>query len=209
MPDTTTAVEPAIERFREWTLAGGRFQGPQEVPILSTWSESTDRRFNLKSKSQRKFLQWEKQLLGINLGFTDDATPETARKVARWFFRRNDSGAGPVVYGEALAMGFGTSPSFYKYEERTVGVNIANTGTPSYEWRLIGEPGTGGKPVKTGEWLAIYNDVERDFLIYFNRDVGVDLGWPDSKTWSDQVTGWAKKAAQEAVEEYVKSYIGG
>ncbi len=209
MSDATAVVESAIERFREWELAGGRFQGPQEVLPLSSWSETTDRRYNLKSKSQLKFLQWEEQALGINLGYTDNATPETARKVARWFFRRNGSGTGPILYGEAVAMGYGTSPSFYKYENRTVGVNIANTGTPSYEWRLIGGPGTGGKPVKTGEWLAIYNDVERDFLIYFNRDVGVDLGWPDSKTWAQQATGWVKKAGQEAVETYIKSYIGG
>ena len=171
----------------------GDCQGPQEVPVLASWSEATDRRFNLKNKGLRKFLQWESQTFGINLGYTDNAEPDTARKVARWFFRRSGSGTGPVVYGEAVAMGYGTSPSFYKYEDRALGVNIGNTGTPSYEWRLIGEPGTGGKPVKTGNWLAIYNDVERDFLIYFNRDAGVDLGWPDSKTWSDQVTGWQRR----------------
>jgi hypothetical protein len=206
---TTTTVESAIERLREWELAGGRFQGPQEVPILSSWNEGSDHRFNLKNKSQKRFLQWEHQTFGINLGYTDDATQATAHKVNRWFFRRSGSGTGPVLFGENLAIGYGTAPSFYKYEDRTVGVNIGNTGNPAYEWRFIGAPGSAGKPVKTGDWMAIYNEVENGFLIYFDRDAGVDLGWPDSKTWSEQGFDWATDAAKKVLEDYVKQYIAG
>jgi hypothetical protein len=141
MPDTNKAVEETIERFKEWELGGGKFQGAgQQVETLDSWKENSGRSFNLKHRVQKKYLGWEDWGFGhpgVNLGYSDDATKETAKKRARWFFKRS-SGAGPVRYGEAIAMGYGTSPSFYKYAE-TIGpvVNIANTGTPSYEWRLV------------------------------------------------------------------------
>jgi hypothetical protein len=205
------SVEAGVERFREWQLAGGRFKGPQEVPTLAKWSESTDHRFNLKNLSVRKFLQWEKWNFGINLGYTDDATVATAHKVARWFFTRRGSGSGPVLYGEVVAMGYGTSPSYYKYEERKGPVvNIVNTGTPSFEWKLIGGPADAGKPVKTGDDIAIFNEHQAaGFLIYFDRKkgipggftggvTGVDLGWSTSVPIAD-------KAFKQAVE-YAKRY---
>jgi len=195
----------AIERFKEWELGGGKFQGAgQPVDTLDKWREKSGLSFNLKHRDQKRYLQWEEQTLGVNLGYSDDATSDTAREKARWFFKR-PSGSGPVRYGEAVAMGFGTHPSFYKYAQTRVGVNIENTGTPSYEWRFIGGPGTAGAPVRTGEWLAIYNDIEGDFLIYFNRDVGVDLGWPTSKTWLDQGIDWSKELVEEAIKDYIKA----
>jgi hypothetical protein len=203
-----TDVVKAIDNFREWELAGGRFKGPQTVLPLAKFDERSDHRYNLKHFTQRKFLQWEKQTFGINLGYTDNATPETARKVARWFFTRKTGGEGPILYGEDVAIGYGTVPSFYRYQKRAWGVNIANVEAPAFEWKLIGPHGSGGQPVKTGEWLAIYNGVEEDFLIYFGRDVGVDLGWPDSQSWGTQLKGWAKNALKEATKDYLKSYLG-
>jgi hypothetical protein len=209
MPDTNTAVVQTIDRFMVWELGGGKFQGAgQHVDTLDSWRENSGLSFNLKHRDQKRYLGWKKQRLSVNIGFSDDATTETAKERARWFFKR-PSGTGPVRYGEAIAMGFGTAPSFYKYAE-TVGpvVNIANTGTPSYEWRFIGGPGTKGQPVRTGEWLGIWNDVEADFLIYFNRE-GADLGWPDSKTLIGHATEIVKEAASEALEAYIKAYASG
>jgi hypothetical protein len=212
MADTNTVIEQAIDRYLQWELGGGRFQGAgQEVDTLDSWRENSGLSFNLKHRDQKRYLGWKKMGIGrgVNLGYSGDAGTETAREKARWFFRRS-SGSGPVRYGEPIAMGYGTSPSLYKYEE-TIGpvVNIANTETPSYEWRFIGGPGTKGQPVRTGEWLAIFNDVEADFLIYFKREVGVDLGWPDSKTVIGRLTDIVTEAASEALEAYIKSYASG
>lgn len=201
-----TKVETAINDFREWELAGGRFEGPQRVLPLAAFSEASDHRYNLKSFSQRKFLQWEEQTFGINLGYTDNATPETARKVARWFFTRQGPGDGPILYGEPVAIGYGTKPSFYRYAQRTIGINISNTDTPAFEWMFIGPPGTAGTPVNTGEWLSIYNDVEKGFLVHFNRDAGGDIGWPDSQRWGEQLKNWTVDALKEVVEVFVKDY---
>ena len=69
--------------------------------------------------------------------------------------------------------------------------------------------GHAGTPVQTGEWLAIYNDIVGEFLIYFNRDAGVDIGWPTSRTWLQQGIEWSKEAVEEAVKEYIKAQAGG
>jgi hypothetical protein len=197
-----------VKNFSEWQLGGGKFLGAgQEVDVLNSWREKSGLAFNLKHRGQARYVGWEKQMFGVNLGYSDDATTETARKMARWFFRRQDGSTRKVRYGELIAMGYGTSPSFYKYAVTNVGINLQNTGTPSYEWRLIGPPGTAGRPVTTGQWLAIWNEVEDGFLIRFDRNLGVDLGWPDSKRWEDQIIDLTWRKAKEAAKRYIESYV--
>lgn len=175
---------------------------------MSSWRESSGLSFNLKNQENKRYLGWKGGQVGVNLGYSPDATSETARRMARWFFKR-PSGTGPIRYGEPLAMGYGTSPSFYRYTNTFIGVNLENTGTPAYEWRVLGAPGTVGTPVRTGQKVAIFNDVEADFLIRFDRDAGVDLGWPTSRTWFQQGRDTLKKVVLEAVEEYIKAQLGG
>ena len=78
-----------------------------------------DRNTNLKNSFTRKFLQWEEQTFGINLGWTDDASPATAVRVSRWFFTRPADDSSPIRYGQWIALGYGVSPSYVSYAERT------------------------------------------------------------------------------------------
>jgi hypothetical protein len=142
----------------------------------------------VKNKVARKFLQHEQQTFGINLGWTDDAEPQTERKVARWFFPRRGHDTQGIRYGEIIALGNGEQPSFIRYEHRTVGVNLGWSESPVFEWKILG--GKPGELVRTGEWVALFNmrsESHGECLIYFDRTVGGDIGWPSSKTWSDQI----------------------
>lgn len=38
------------------------------------------------------------------------------------------------LYGDWVAVGYGTSPSFYRYQDRNLGINLGNTEAPVYEW---------------------------------------------------------------------------
>src|SRR5215470_13715800 len=174
-------VEKLVADLKQWKIglnASGlllpkaHFDGP------------TDRNYNLKNFKTRKFLQHEKQTFGINLGWTDDAEPQTAARVARWFFARKGSGNEPIRYGEVIAMGFGGSPSFVKHEVRDVGVNLGWSESPVFEWQLLG--GKTGDPIKAGaDAVAIFNQKADECLIFFDRTAGGDIGWPSSKTWAD------------------------
>lgn len=160
-----------------------------------------DRNTNLKNSRTRKFLQWEEQSVGINLGWTDNAEPATAVRVSRWFLTRQSSSQGPVRYGETIALGYGKDPSFIRYEDRTFGINLGWSDSPVFEWKLLG--GRAGQPVSSGDWLAIYNKRAADCLIYFDRTVGGDIGWPSSQTWTDQLGDILTQAVKDHWKEAV------
>ena len=63
--------------------------------------------------------------------------------------------------------------------------------------------------MKTGEWLAIWNEVEKGFLIHFDRNMGVELGWPDSQRWEDQLADLVWEESKKAAVDYLKSYAAG
>ena len=163
------------------------------------FEEHPDRSYSLKSLVPKKFLQHEDQTWGVNLGWTDDATAQTGAKVARWFFARNGSAGGPIRYGETVALGNGQNPSFLKLEQRTVGINLSFSGSPAFEWKILG--GKIGDPVHTQELVVIFNERSEngECLMYFDRTKGGDIGWPSSRTWSDQVEGRLKEAVKKRI----------
>ena len=52
--------------------------------------------------------------------------------------------------------------------------------------------------MKSGDRLSIYNTVTKQPLIYFDRTVGGDIGWPNSETWGQQIS--------DAVMAFIKEH---
>lgn len=209
----TLSVDQAItklaESYKIWVIGAGRKQ-----PVLpqQAFREGSDHNYNLKGSPPRKYLQWEKQTFGINLGWTDDAEPATGRRASRWFFARQGNSTGPVRYGERIALGYGGSPSFVQDEERSVGINLGWSKAPVFEWTLLG--GADGSAVDCGDRLAIHNTRAGSprtpgVLIHFDRTVGGDIGWPDSQTWWDQAKDKLAGMAREAVTKLVMAKLSG
>jgi hypothetical protein len=197
MPDTTTIALPdgitaaEFEQIKttllQWSV--GTANGAATVIALNGFSERNPACFNLLNKASGVYLQWEKQPMGINLGWTDHADAATATRVTRWFVRRaSGDTTSPLKYGEHVALGYGSKPSFYRYERRTAGINLSNVETPVYEWVIYGGPA--GTPVKPGALVGIYNDqVETDhghgdFMIRHLRQGAGNIGWISSpESW--------------------------
>ncbi|MET0415483.1 MAG: hypothetical protein ABW022_05625 [Actinoplanes sp.] len=163
-------------------------------------------RYTLRNSRSRKFLQYEKQTWGINLGWTDDAT---AAGVARWFVTRKDGRTGPVPFEENVALANGTGDSWLRYAERDFGINLTWSGQPVFEWTYLG--GRPGQAALRGQNIAIYNQRIKLFLVQFDRDIGGDVGWSDSKSWLDR---WGDKFVDlvgeygtAAVEKAVHAYL--
>ena len=199
-----------VKEFRQMMIGANRSGFVYPKP---SWGGPADRNYNVKGSKIRKFLHYERQNCGINLGWTSNANAETAKKRSRWFFARRGNDKGPILYGESVAMGFGKSPSFIKYDHRTIGINLDWSKSPVYEWKILGgEPGT---PVRTGgnNWVVIYNVAHQEPLIYFERDDPcgtADIGWPDSETWKSQVKRYLKdKAFEEGKKLAIATLIGG
>jgi hypothetical protein len=202
LPVAASALDPkavVADYLKQWMFDSIR---PKHALLpKSSFGGPSSRNYNLKNQRTRRFLQWEHQTFGINLGWTDNASPETARGVSRWFLARKTADQTPLRYGELLALGNGGSPSFLRYANRTVGINLDWSNTPVFEWKILGGPI--GRRVSSGQWVAIYNKKAGDCLIHFDRTVGGDIGWPSSQTWTDQLgdilTGLVKEHWKEAV----------
>jgi hypothetical protein len=193
---STPAIEQAAEAFMQWTILS---------PDGATVEIKPGKRYLLKNSTNRHFLYNKKQTFGINVGFSNDAEPQTAKKVVHWEFLNRDRT--PVKYGEPVALGCNGEWLFYGARE--VGINLLWSKGPNFSWRLFG--GRSGTLVTTREWLCIWNmhGDTGEPLIYFEREIGGNIGWPSSKTLVQQGLDWGKETVQRAVAEYFKSQAGG
>ena len=196
---TTSQAAEVAGYLKQWMFDPNHTHHP--LRAKPSFTGPADRNTNLKNSHTRKFLQWEDQDFGINLGWTDDASPATALRVSRWFFTSPSDDPSPIRYGQSMALGYGTSPSYIHYAERTFGVNLDWSATPRFEWKLLG--GTIGQEVRSGDWLALFNQTAGDCLIYFDRTVGGDIGWPDSETWPEVI----KDAVMQAIKDHWKEAV--
>ncbi|GAB3407724.1 hypothetical protein [Flindersiella endophytica] len=209
MSDLTEATEKLKAHYKQWMI------GPDQNGLVlpkAKFADSSSRNYALKNAAIRKCLQYEKQTMGINLGFTDDCEPKTVQKVTRWFFARNGNQSEPIKYGEKVAMGYGIEPSFVYYDERPVGINLNWSKPAKYEWQIVG--GKPGTPVEARKYWAIFNSVAHEPLLHFDRSGPTgDIGWPSSRTWGQQLKELgmelAEKVAKEAAEAAVKAILSG
>src|SRR4051812_23097670 len=114
-------VDEMVDRYKQWSI-GGDAAGTPVVP---------KREYNLHNQKRKKYLQYESQTWGVNLGWTDDAQPATATRVKHWIFVRNGSATGPILYGEAIAIK-NTRDTFVHYTHRDVGINLGWSKDPVY-----------------------------------------------------------------------------
>ncbi|GAA1976786.1 hypothetical protein GCM10009798_42490 [Nocardioides panacihumi] len=194
----TTTSAKAATHLQQW-MFDPNVQHHTLLP-KSSFAGPENRNVNLKNSETHHFLQWEKQLFGINLGWTDDASPKTAQRVERWFFTKPGNDESPLRYGDVFAMGYGISPSYVFYTERSVGINLAWSGKPKFEWEILG--GNRGAQVQSGDWVAIYNRVVKETLIYFPRELGGQIGWPSSLTLIDQILQRLGDAALDFIKDH-------
>lgn len=197
------ALESLVDDMKQWVIGAGN---SGVVLPKKKFNEHAERNYNLKGLQIGRFLQHEEQRFGINLGWTDDASPQTAAKVARWFFSRAASDDGAIRYGETIALANGGDPSFIRYAERSVGINLDWSKTAVFEWKVLG--GTPGAPVQTGQRVALFNEKANECLIYFDRTAGGDIGWPTSQRWEDKLTSLAVKIGKEAAKKAVLAALG-
>ncbi|WP_433295571.1 hypothetical protein ACQP2F_36155 [Actinoplanes sp. CA-030573] len=204
----TSAVTLVATELKQWRIGVDR---PGNVLPKRRFEDYPDRSYNLKGLKPRKFLQYEEQQFGINLGWTDDAEPATARRVARWFLARPGTANGPLLYGEPVALANGKDPSFLRYKTRQFGINLDWSHDPVFEWKVAG--GKAGQPVHTADNVAIYNsrvDVEGghgDFFVHFQRQIGANIGWTTSPSWFDQLEQELKKLLPEGIDRAIRAAV--
>jgi hypothetical protein len=205
MTDSLDQVAQLAEKYKQWSIGAGE---PGQVFGKSRFEDHPERSYTLKNSRPRKFLQYEHQTWGINLGWTEDASSESAKRVARWFFTRNGARTGPITFGETIALANGKGGFWLHYAEREFGIDLEWFGQATFAWTILG--GKVGQPPPRGQYLAVYNEKIRLFFVEFDRDISGDLGWSDSKAWLDQfgdkfverIGEYGKAAAEKAIHAY-------
>jgi hypothetical protein len=137
--------------------------------------------YNLFCATNASYLTYEKQLVGVNLGYEKSGTEHKV------WVQLPDGQERDLLTGELFALAIGGGESFLKYWERDNGINLAWTTTPYPEWRAFLAGGEPGQPIPTGAQVALVNTKvkpKQDFLIYLNRVPGEgDIGWTSSSNW--------------------------
>jgi hypothetical protein len=199
---TADQVLELVNQYKQWSIGSNEAGG---VYSKAHFDDHPDRSYNLKNKLTERFLQYEEQNWGINLGWTENASAETAKRVSRWFFARQEGTGGPVRYGETIALANGKGRSFLHYEGRPRGINLDWSNPPIFEWQVLG--GKTGSPVQRGSHVAIFNVKVHEFFTYFDRNLGGDIGWSDSERWGDILTGKLKDLVQKYGDDAVKAAV--
>lgn len=149
---------------------------PAEAKDWKAVGEGTDlmsgTKYSLENQTIKKNLVYGPRgsFGGINLKW---ATPPNR---ARASFH-TQAGSGPIKYGDKVALMIdGIDTPYLRYEKRPLGINLKWAKNGVFEWVIVG--GVEGEPVHVGEPFALVNLVEKDFLIYAEREAGViNLRW--------------------------------
>ena len=83
----------------------------------------------------------------------------------------------PIKYGDRVAISIqGINTPYLRYNKRDIGINLNWSDSPIYEWIVAGGPK--GEVIKTKTQVALFNTVEKDFLIYAERGgKAINLRW--------------------------------
>ncbi|MEH6631787.1 MAG: hypothetical protein V7776_13205 [Halopseudomonas aestusnigri] len=166
-----------VAPLRQWM-----FNANTTGTVTPSKANSTPIKHSLKNKARRRFLQYEKQKYGINLGWTDNAAVQT-EKDSRGFAATLPNNRKILRYGDVVALSWGQRKPYLRYKKREWGINLVWAHNPSYEWKVLG--GRDRAPVQKGkDWVILFNMAHSEPMLYFKRDRGANIGWPDSKHWS-------------------------
>jgi hypothetical protein len=162
--DQATVLK-AAELFKQWMFTAG---GDTRTLVPATeFVEGMDNRYSLKNMQINEHLRWKDGMTGIDLGYTEE-------EAQRWIVSRCVESTEPIKYGDTIAMGFGTQPTWVNHEGQTFGPNLEFQSTPSCEWRIFG--GAIGTAVKTNERIALFNERYGECVVHFDRAVGANIG---------------------------------
>jgi hypothetical protein len=176
----------------------------KDAANVQSWNNYKDNQgYSLLCLANNKYLTWQKVPIGINLNYVS----EPSNKV---HFRLPDNAEREILSGESVALGIGGGEAFLKYHTRDIGINLAWSQDPKFEWRIFaGEVGT---PIPENTAVAIFNDKvepEPDFLVFFNRlpAAGTDIGWTTSPGFWDNVGNLAEKHAADLAKAAIVALL--
>lgn len=117
-------------------------------------------------------------------------------------------GAGPLKYGDVVGL-YLDKGGYVHYQKVRFGPNLSYSKTAIYEYVVLG--GTKGATVKTGQPIGLYNTAAKDFLIYGERPIGINLRWWGDRELAggflDRAKGEARRLVSQGFNELADEYL--
>jgi hypothetical protein len=145
--------------------------------------------YALRNITNNKYLYWKPDgrvtiSADDKLAWDDEHKPRTNPKPRFEFWRLPNTGKPrPLKYGDSVAIALPgatlfngkPSPAFLMYTKQEKGINLGfSTGTGEH-WVIEGGPK--GEPIKTNTKISLYNISAKDYVIYAEREYGINLRW--------------------------------
>jgi hypothetical protein len=182
-------AEIADDKVLDWTIVGS------DLNVLS------GQPYTLVNKTLKQSIKYGKRGRwgGINLVW------DSSTDLGNFAITIKPTGS-PIKYGDRVAISIqGISKPYLRYEKRDIGINLNWSDRPIYEWIVAGGPE--GKVVKTKTQVALFNTVEKDFLIYAERGgKAINLRWYIDRNQGGYLDA-AKRAAWKKSYGYLEEFF--
>jgi hypothetical protein len=142
--------------------------------------------YGLRNLVIERSLRYGEREWGINLEW------DRAMRLGNISFERSSESRDPIRYDEPIAILIkrDKDSAYLRYETRRFGINLSWSSGPLYEWKLGG--GKPGDHVDISKSVSLYSMVEKDYLVYCERPLGINLRWQKDKESEGCREGWEK-----------------
>lgn len=127
--------------------------------------------YSLQNKSNPNIVKYGSREYGINLVWgTPNIRQEGDIRI------EPQQGSGPIKQGQVVAIHVVKGGYLY-YKSRKYGINLDFARTAQFEWELRPNPLEPRDAVPLKKSFGLYNRVVRDYVVYCNREHGINLAW--------------------------------
>jgi hypothetical protein len=152
--------------------------------------------YTMYNVTDKENVRYGERKWGINLVWDKKANLNNIKVVTQGIVA-----GGAIRYGDKVAIHV-EGGGYLKYQKRDFGINLVWSKEPVYEFVITG--GAKGTAVPLNATVAIYNEVEKDFLINAERPVGINLRWYKDRNKSGSLLGAVKDIGKQLVKDGLK-----
>ena len=183
------AVAPKARAIEDWVLWSDKDKGVSSTVNGLHSNVMSNTMYAIRNVTNSHYLFWKPDGR-ITIGAEDKVAWDSEHKPRtnpkpRFEFRKLSSKGKPVPlkYGDSVAIVLPDatlfqgkpSPVYLMYTKQEKGINLGFSQGGSEQWVIEGGPK--GQPVRTGANISLYNVVAKDYVIYAEREHGINLRW--------------------------------
>lgn len=183
------AADKKAKGIADWVLWSEKDKGVSSTVAGLHSNVMSNTAYAIRNVTNNHYLFWKPDGR-ISIGKEDKVAWDSEHKPRtnpkpRFEFQKvpNKGKPVPLKYGDSVAIVLPDatlfqgkpSPVFLMYIKQEKGINLGFSQGASEQWVIEGGPK--GEPVRTGANISLYNVAAKDYVIYAEREHGINLRW--------------------------------